>query len=82
MARLRYYAPLRGLIGHETDEVPAATVGDALDFIKTSYGKAAFKAAKAALIVVNGTSMDAYQGRKTILKDDDTVGFLPLSGGG
>ncbi|MDO4572010.1 MAG: MoaD/ThiS family protein [Clostridia bacterium] len=82
MARLHYYAPLRGVIGRETDEAEVATVGDALRFIKTTYGKDAFKCAKAALIVVNGTSMDAYQGRKTILKADDTVGFLPLSGGG
>lgn len=82
MAILRYYAPLRSMIGHETDEAPVATTGEALQFIKQQYGKDAFRAAKAALIVVNGTSMDAYQGRKTLLKDDDTVGFLPLAGGG
>jgi molybdopterin converting factor small subunit len=82
MAILRYYAPLRGMIGHEMDEAPLATTGDALKFIKEHYGKDAYKAAKAALIVVNGTNMDAYQGKKTPLKDDDVIGFLPLAGGG
>ena len=82
MAHLHYYAPLRGTIGHETDEAPVTTVSEALKFIKNSYGKAAYKTALSALIVINGTSINACQGKKTALKDDDTLGFLPLAGGG
>lgn len=82
MAILRYYEPLRGSIGHETDDIPAATIKDAFAHIKSAYGKDVYKTAKAALIVVNGTNMDAFRGRKTILKADDVVAFLPLAGGG
>ena len=82
MACLRYYAPLRETIGRESDEAAVSSVGGALMFIKTRYGRAAYKTAKAALIVVNGTSINICRGKKTPLLDDDTVGFLPLSGGG
>jgi molybdopterin converting factor small subunit len=82
MATIRYYAPLRGIIGHNTDNIPVATVKDALNHIKSAYGKDAYRAAKCALIVINGTNMDAFSGKKTALQENDTLGFLPLAGGG
>ena len=82
MALIRYYAPLRGITGVDEESLEAATVSDVLTHIKRAYGKDALKAAKSSLIVINDVSMDLYAGAKTLLKADDTVGFLPLCGGG
>ena len=82
MAKLHYYAPLRGVIGHEEDEADVRTAGDALRYVRSAYGKDAYKSAKSALIVVNGVSIEQYQGMKTRVQPGDTVGFLPLCGGG
>lgn len=82
MAVIRYYAPLRGLLGITEETVEAATVSDVLAHIRQRYGKPAFKAAQRSLIVVNDVSIGLYEGEKTLLKSDDVVGFLPLCGGG
>lgn len=82
MAIIHYFAPLRGMTGVEEERVDAAAVSDVLKHIRCVYGKAAHKAAKSALIVVNGVSIGLYAGDKTVLKADDVVGFLPLCGGG
>lgn len=82
MVNIHYYAPIRDVMGKEEETVSAETVQDVLKHIHASYGKAALKAAKASLIVVNDVSIGLYQGMKTKLKDNDTVGFLPLCGGG
>lgn len=82
MAVIRYYAPMRGVTGVDEETLNATTVADVLAHIRRTYGKAALKVAKSALIVVNDVSMELYAGTKTVLKTDDTVGFLPLCGGG
>ena len=82
MITIRYYAPIRALIGKEEEAVAAQRVSDVLKHIRAVYGKAALKAAKASLIVVNDVSIGLYQGMKTPLKENDVVGFLPLCGGG
>ena len=80
--QVRYYAPIRGIIGKESEQIEAGTVKDVLSHISKAYGKPAFKAAKSALIVVNDLSIGILGGTKTPLNDGDVVGFLPLCGGG
>lgn len=82
MARIRYYPPVSGLVGREEDAAEAANVRAVLAYIQKTYGRAAEKAAKSSLIVVNDVSIGLYQGFDTVLKADNTVGFLPLCGGG
>ena len=82
MITMEYFAPMRGITGKEMEQIQAESVAGALRFLKDTYGKAAYKAACASLIVVNDVSIGLYQGKKTALKDRDRVGFLPLCGGG
>ncbi len=82
MITLHYFAAARSLVGKESEQIQASTVAEALDYIKHTYDKAAYKAAKASLIVVNDVSIGLFQGNKTALRDGDVVGFLPLCGGG
>ncbi|HWQ06967.1 MAG TPA: MoaD/ThiS family protein [Feifaniaceae bacterium] len=82
MKTIRYYAPLRAMLQKESEETGAKTVREVLDFIKVQYGKEARKAAESALIVVNDVSIGLFDGKKTVLKDGDVIGFLPLCGGG
>ncbi len=82
MKTIHYYAPIRAMVQKETEETELASVKEVLDYIKRSYGKEAYSAAKSSLIVVNDVSIGLYQGMKTPLADGDTVGFLPVCGGG
>lgn len=82
MKTIRYYAPIRGIVKKEQEETELCSVADVLDYIKRTYGKEAYHAAKSALIVVNDVSIGLYQGSKTPLNDGDTIGFLPMCGGG
>ena len=82
MKTIRYYAPLRAAVQKEQEETDAVTIRDVLDEIRTRYGKEAEKLAKSALIVVNDVSINLFDGKKTVLKDGDVIGFLPLCGGG
>ncbi len=82
MKTIRYYAPLRAMLQKETEETDANNVREVLAYIKTRYGKEALKAAESALIVVNDVSIGLFDGKKTLLKDGDVIGFLPLCGGG
>lgn len=82
MKTIRYYAPLRAMLQKETEETDANNVREVLAYIKSWYGKDALKAAESALIVVNDVSIGLFDGKKTLLKDGDVIGFLPLCGGG
>ena len=82
MKTIRYYAPIRGIIKKETEQTDLCSVKDVLSYINSEYGNEAYAAAKSALIVVNDVSIGLYQGKKTPLKDGDTIGFLPVCGGG
>jgi len=44
MKTIHYYAPLRAMLQKETEETDAGSVRDVLTYIKTKYGKDAFKA--------------------------------------
>ena len=82
MKTIRYYAPIRAIVKQESEETELNSVKDVLSYVKTAYGREAYQAAKSALIVVNDVSIGLYQGVKTELKDGDTIGFLPVCGGG
>ena len=82
MTAIRYYAPLRGIVGKETEETALRSVKEVLRYIEKTYGKEASVCAKSALIVVNDMSIAMFQGAKTPLNDGDVIGFLPVCGGG
>lgn len=82
MKTIRYYAPIRAIVKKEQEEINAGSVKEVLEYIKTTYGREAYVAAKSALIVVNGLSIALSQGIKTPLSNDDEIGFLPVCGGG
>lgn len=82
MKTIRYYAPLRGIVGKETEEIELKTVKEVLKYVETTYGKEASACAKSALIVINDVSIGLFQGAKTPLNDGDVIGFLPVCGGG
>ena len=82
MKTIRYYAPLRAMLQKESEETDVNSVREVLSYIKTRYGKDALKSAESALIVVNDVSIGLFDGKKTLLKDGDVIGFLPLCGGG
>lgn len=82
MKTIRYYAPIRAIVKKEQEETNAGSVKEVLEYIKTTYGREAYAAAKSALIVVNGLSIALSQGIKTPLSNDDEIGFLPVCGGG
>lgn len=82
MKTIRYYAPIRAIVKKDSEETPLSSVSEVLAYIKKTYGKEAFKAAKSSLIVVNDVSIGLFQGEKTPLSEGDVVGFLPVCGGG
>lgn len=82
MKSIRYYAPLRGIVGKETEETELCSVKEVLRYVEKTYGKEASTCAKSALIVVNDVSIGLFQGAKTPLNDGDVIGFLPVCGGG
>ncbi len=82
MAVIKYYAPVRGTVGKDTEAIDAPTVVEVLSAIRKQYGKTAEKQARSSLIVVNDISINLLNGLKTELSPGDTVGFLPVCGGG
>ena len=82
MAVIKYYAPIRATVGKETETIEADTVSEIVSAIRKQYGKTAEKQARSALIVVNDISVNLLSGMKTKVTDTDTVGFLPVCGGG
>ncbi len=82
MAVIKYYAPIRGTVGKDTEAIDAPTVAEVLSVIRKQYGKTAEKQARSSLIVVNDISINLLNGLKTELSPSDTVGFLPVCGGG
>ena len=82
MKTIRYYAPLRAIVKKDSEETELGSVKDVLHYIEITYEKEAFVCAKSALIVVNDVSINLFDGKKTVVKDGDVIGFLPLCGGG
>jgi len=79
---VKYRAQLLALTKIENEQITAANVKDVLKYIKKQFGAEAEKKAKTMLIVINGQSILLLKHFKTVLKDGDTVSFLPICGGG
>ena len=80
MAVITYYGDLRTLTGKGEECIPADTLPELIGQIQTLYGKAASKAARASLIVVDNEKV--LRIRQTKLLPDSKVGFFPLCCGG
>ena len=68
--------------GSEALDDKVRTVRDILKHIKKSHGSKAEQLAKAMLIAIDGESILLRKGYATQLKDDETVQFFPICGGG
>jgi len=79
---IRYRAHLAELTKTASESIDASNITDVLKHIKKQFGGEAEKTAKTMLIVVNGQSIQMLKAYKTVLKDGDEVGFLPICGGG
>jgi molybdopterin synthase sulfur carrier subunit len=77
-----YRGDLAQVIGKRDEQIEAATIAEALRYIKAAYGKEAYRAAKSMLIVVNGVGIHHGKVFATQLADGDKVSFLPLAAGG
>jgi len=82
MVQISYRGELQTMTGKSSESIDAAIVKDVLRYIKASYGAAAWKTAKAMLIVVNSESILLRKVFNTTLDDGDIVSFLPICGGG
>lgn len=80
MIHIEYFGDMRTLTGKREDELEADTLSGLLKVIGAQYGKAAKKAAKASLIVVDNEKVLSI--RKAQLKKDSVVGFFPMCCGG
>ena len=49
MAVIKYYAPVRGTVGKDTEVIDAPTVAEVLSAIRKQYGKAAEKGYQPAI---------------------------------
>ena len=78
MAKLRLFANLREIAGTSRLEVPAATVGEAIDSITTTYGAEFSKGIESSRIWVNGDEAD----RTVAVSDGDEIVILPPVSGG
>lgn len=76
MANIKYFGKLRTLCGKNEDRIAANNLTELLRAIQKLYGKEAKKAAKAALITVDGDKILSI--RKTALSDDSKVSFYPI----
>lgn len=80
MANIKYFGDLRELTGKKEDIIAAEDLTSLLSAIGKSYGKAAKKAAKTSLIVVDSEKVLSI--RKFKLKESSEVGFFPMCCGG
>ena len=80
MAHLTYYGDMRTLTGKNEDDLEAESLHGLLSVIEKQYGKAAKKAAKSSLIVVDNEKVLAI--RKIKLQKASEVGFFPMCCGG
>lgn len=75
-------AKLAALIGQQTIESNAPTVGDLLEEIRHQISAADWERTSRVAILVNGRNMQMLQGRKTKLETNDQVWMIVPSGGG
>ena len=78
MAKLRLFANLREIAGTSRLDVPARTVGEALDFVNDKFGTGFEQGVSVSRIWVNGEEADLGQ---AIGDADEMVILPPVSGG-
>lgn len=76
------HATLAGLLGEQTIDSQARTVGELLDEVSKRVSAEDWEAASRVTILVNGRNMHLLNGRKTALESDDQVWMIVPSGGG
>ncbi len=76
------HATLAGLLGEQTIDSSARTVGELLDEVRGRVSAEDWEAASRVTILVNGRNMHLLDGRKTALQADDQVWMIVPSGGG
>ncbi|HWB88268.1 MAG TPA: MoaD/ThiS family protein [Acidimicrobiia bacterium] len=79
MAKLRLFASLREIAGTSHLEVPAATVGEAIEAVNDKFGPDFARGVETARIWVNGE--EASMGDQ-VVETDELVILPPVSGGG
>ena len=82
MIHVSYRGRLAELTGCSGEQIEAARVSDVLNHIKKRYGVQAHREANRHLIAVDRKSITLLDGRRTVLPEGCTVGFLPICGGG
>lgn len=80
MAQIKYFGDLRTLVGKTEDNIEATSLSGLINIIGKQYGKAAKKAARTSLIVVDSEKVLAI--RKVSLTHETEVGFFPMCCGG
>ncbi len=76
------HAKLASLLGAQTIESNAVTMGQLLDEIREMVGDKDWEWASRVTILVNGRNMHHLKGRATVLEPDDMVWMILPSGGG
>lgn len=76
------HAKLASLLGEQTINSSASTMGQLLDELRARLGEKDWEWASKVTILVNGRNMHHLQGRSTELKQDDLVWMIVPSGGG
>lgn len=82
MVKVRYFGNLAHQTNLKEEFFEANSMKSLLKAIKVKYGSEVHKNAKASLIVINENNAADTGGFNAKLKDDDTVKFLPICGGG
>jgi MoaD family protein len=77
---MRFFAAARDATGTATTELDAATVGDALDAVRTTYGSDLSSVLDCARVWVNGDEPE--DGDRAVLRDGDEVAVIPPVSGG
>ena len=81
--RVQFVGPMRDATnGTKHVECQAASVDELLDTLQRQFGDGFDKMARKCRIVVNGSAIQFLQGRKTALKDGDSITMLMPVGGG
>ncbi len=76
------HAELASVLGRQTIESNARTVGELLDEVRSQVHEADWGRLSRVTILVNGRNMHHLQGRSTVLRSDDMVWMIVPSGGG
>jgi len=79
---VKYRGHLAVLTGITEEFMEAADVQGILGLVRKRRGREAEKTARTMLIVVNGESILLLKRYKTVLKEGDTLSFLPICAGG